>query len=174
RLSFERAATFTILLAAGGLLALASAGRSDSIERILVGLVSGAVAVALTGLLVLAVSHSSGVEPATVDLPARHKGMGEDPNTASLLFALATPLALWFAVGPRSARSRLLAAGTVLLLVGSIVASGSHGALAGAAVGAATVAAGLRTAMRRRLLAVTTVAGVAALGLWIESLPQPS
>jgi O-antigen ligase/polysaccharide polymerase Wzy-like membrane protein len=174
RLTYEKAVTFAVLVCVALLIAQAVGGRRDAAELVLAGLVAGAVAVALAGLLVLAVAHGDAVEVATTNLPPRFKGMGQDPNTSSLLFAIATPIAVWLVATARTARGRLVFGCATALLSGSIVASGSHGALVAATVGSGVVAA---LAARRPALALTaaaTVAAVAAAGFWIETLPQPS
>jgi hypothetical protein len=174
RLTLERAVTLGVLALAALLIAQAVGGRRAEAERVAVGLVAGSVAVALAGLLVLAVAHRDAVEVATTDLPARFKGMGQDPNTASLLFAVATPVAVWLAATARSSPRRTAFAAALALLVGSIVASGSHGALVSAAIGSAFVAVFLARGLPFRLAAAGAAAAVATVGFWIETLPQPS
>jgi len=162
RLSFERAVTFAVLLATVGLLAHASAGEPAAGERLLFGIVGGAAAVALAGLVVLAVRHSAAVEAATRDLPARYQGLGQNPNTAPLLLAPALPLCVWLLVRAPARRVKWSLAAAALLFDGSIIASGSRGALIAGFVGIALVVllSPWRLAVRVALLAAT----VAALG----------
>jgi O-Antigen ligase len=173
-LTFERAVTIAILAVTALLIAQAVAGREAASERLLIGLVAGSVLVALAGLLVLAVSHRDAVAIATTDVPARFRGMGQDPNTASLLFAVATPIATWLVVSVRPWPRRLAAVAVLALLVASIVASGSHGAVIAAGAGcgvAVVVAAGSR---RAAVLAGAAVVVAVGLALFIETFPQPS
>jgi hypothetical protein len=174
RLTLERAITLGVLALAALLIAQAVGGRPADAERVVVGLVAGSVAVALAGLLVLALAHHDAVEVATTDVPPRFKGMGQDPNTASLLFAVATPIAVWLVATARSLPRRAAFTAALALLVGSIVASGSHGALISAAIGSVVVALLVPGRLPLRLAAVAAVAALAALGFWIETLPQPS
>jgi O-antigen ligase/polysaccharide polymerase Wzy-like membrane protein len=174
RLTFERAVTLGVLALVALLIAQAVAGRPSAGERVLVGLLAGCVLVAIGGLIVLAVSHHDAVEVATTDLPPRFKGLGQDPNTASLLFGMAVPAATWL-VGSAQTVARRVAFGAALaLLVGSIVASGSHGAVLAGAVGAGVVVLVLPARSRSRFALALAVAGAAGVGLWIETLPQPS
>ena len=108
------------------------------------------------------------------EIPARFKGMGQNPNTSSLLFAVAAPNAAWMLASTHTIKQRLLWASALTLLAASIVASGSHGALIAAGAGCAVVGF---LVLRRRALRVTAIAAVAATvvaGFWIETLPQPS
>ena len=82
------------------------------------------------GLIVLVAAHGSAVEPATIGSPTRYQGLGENPDTAALLFAVTLPIARL--VPPRAAGAGAVARSvprSSLLLFGSIVASGSRGAL---------------------------------------------
>ena len=174
RLTFERGVTLAVLALTALLIAQAVAGRPASAERVLVGLLAGSVVVALAGLLVLAVAHRDAVEVATIDLPPRFKGMGQDPNTSSLLFAVAVPIATWLALTSRTTRRRLVFSAALALLAGSIVGSGSHGALLAGGLGTAVVVLLCLDGYRRRIAATLAVVAVAGAGLWIETLPQPS
>jgi O-antigen ligase len=174
RLTFERAVSFAVLIVVAALIAHASVGGGSAIGGVVAGLLGGSAAVAIAGLIVLAVSHHDAVEVATSDLPARYKGMGENPNTASLLFALGVPLAAWFLVRGSSVRARILAGAAVLLLTGSIVASGSHGALVATAVGTLPVALLAPGGHLERSVASGVLVAVVAVGFWIQTLPQPS
>ncbi len=167
RLSFERAVTLALLLGTAALLAAAGAPG-----RVVAGVLAGVAAVALAGLVVLAVDRSAAVSPASYEVPSRYQGLGENPNTVPLLLALGVPLAVTVCAGGR--RRRSVGVALLVLFVGSIVASGSRGALAAAAVGA--VAAVLVTPLprRTRLAAAAGAIAVAGVGAWIESLPKPA
>lgn len=174
RITFERAVTLAVLALVALLIAQAVAGRPASAERVLVGLVAGSVIVALAGLLVLAVAHRDAVEIATTDLPPRFKGMGQDPNTSSLLFGVAAPIATWLALTSRTTRRRLAFGAALALLVGSIVGSGSHGALLAGGLGSAAVVLLCADGYRRRIVAMLAVVAIAGAGFWIDTLPEPS
>ena len=174
RLSFERAVTLGVLVLVALLVAQAVAGRPSAAAQVLAGLIAGCVLVAIGGLVVLAASHSDAVEVATTNLPPRFKGMGQDPNTSSLLFGMAVPVAAWLVVSARKVARRVAFGVALVLLVGSIVASGSHGAVLAGAVGAGVVAILLPKRARSRIALALVVAAVAGGGLWIETLPRPS
>lgn len=174
RLTVERAVTLAVLVGTALLVAQAVAGRHEAAERVLTGLLAGSVIVAVAGIFVYALAHRDAVEASSPEIPPRFKGMGQNPNTASLLYAVALPIAVWLLVAARSGRGRAVAGSSAALLAGSLVASGSHGALAAASVGCAVVmVAGARRATAAAV-GVTVVAGLAGVGIWIETLPQPS
>jgi O-Antigen ligase len=174
RLTFERAATLAVLVLIALLIAHATAGGPADSRRVLAGLVAGSVLVALAGVLVYVVAHHDAVEIASPEIPPRFKGMGQNPNTSSLLFAVAAPNAAWMSASAYTVRQRLLWASALTLLAASIVASGSHGALVAAGAGCAAVGflAPRRGAVRATAIAAVAVTVVA--GFWIETLPQPS
>ncbi len=174
RLSVERAASLGLLFAAALLLADAVRGRAVSIERLLLGLLGGATAVGIAGLVMLLVAHGDAVEAASLEAPARFRGFGQNPNTASLLFALAVPVALWAALSARTRPRQALFAAALALLAGSIVASGSHGALVAGAVGALAPALARTGLTRSAAFAVAAVGAALAVGAVIQTLPQPS
>jgi O-antigen ligase/polysaccharide polymerase Wzy-like membrane protein len=167
RTTFAKAGSLALLFAACLLLAARPHLRRD----LLWGVLAGAVAVALAGLLVLALAHGDAVVAASYEAPARFRGFGQDANTGALLFGVAAPLAVWALLTDRSRRA--WAAASLLLLAGEIVASGSRGALGAAAAG--SVVAVFCVAGRRRALALAAaVVAVAAVGAFIQSLPSPA
>lgn len=161
RHTITRLAGFGLLLVTAAALASAFAGDREGSRRLLLSLLAGAVIVALVGLGIAAVSPHSAVQAATGSVGERFRGVGQNPNTTSMLFAAALPLAALFLVELRGG-ARLAAAGALLLLAGSIIASGSHGAAAAACAG--LLVFGLAVA-RRRVSRAAVVAGVAALAL---------
>jgi hypothetical protein len=94
-------------------------------------LLAGAVLVALEGLFVAAVSPHDSVQAANRSVGRRYRGIGVNPNTVAMLFAVGVPLAAALWLDARNRTKRLLAAGACLL-AGSIVAAGSRGAAAAA------------------------------------------
>jgi O-antigen ligase len=171
RLTAERALSLGLLLATGLLLACAVRSANGA-ERLLAGLLAGAVAVTLAGLLVLAFAHGHAVTPASYETPARFQGFGENPNTGALLFALALPLAAWALLAARGIRLRVASAVALALLFGSIVASGSRGALAAAALGALVPGLSWAATARRRLAVCAATAALAGAGAVVQQLPQ--
>lgn len=173
RLTFERAAALGILFVACGAVAASIDGRVTS-RRVVEAIVLGAAAVAVGGLLVLVFEHDRAVEPATSALPARYQGLGGGPNTAMMILAVAAPLAVYLAFEPGLPLIRAAGAATALLLLGSIVASGSRGALAGAFGGLLVLALFAPVRARRRALAVTAVVALLVAAALITRIPQPS
>jgi O-antigen ligase/polysaccharide polymerase Wzy-like membrane protein len=169
--TFERAVSVGILLATSVLLAAATRGQPDRASGVVAGVVGGAAAVGIAGIVLLVVSHHRAVQSATYEAPTRFNGFGQDPNTVALLFAVVFPLAVWAVV---STRRRVLASTALLLFAGTIVASGSRGALFSAAAGTVVVLAALMRRPRRTIAAATAVVALTAAGAWIQSLPQPS
>jgi hypothetical protein len=170
RRTLERAVSLGLLFASCLLLAAAVRGRPDRASALLVGLLGGAAAVGIAGLVVLALDHSRAVEGASYESPARFRGFGQDPNTVPLLDAVVMPLAVWALLS----RKRQFLAGTVLiLLLGTIIASGSRGGLLAGAVGSAVVVAAL-LGRRAVLVGVAVIAVIVGAGAGIQSLPQPS
>ena len=135
KLTFERTAALGLLFLGCGAVAAAVTADLPAIRRIVEAIVAGAAAVGVGGLLVLAFDHDRAVQPATSALAARYQGLGGGPNTAMMILAVATPLATYLLVEARRPLSRAAAAATVALLLGSIVATGSRGALACAFAG---------------------------------------
>ena len=174
RLSVERAISLGILFAACFLLAHACAGRPAEIGRLLLGVLGGAGAVAAAGLALFVIDHGSAVQPATVDIAQRYQGLGENPDTASLLYAVVLPIAVWFLLTARDRLRRAAAAAVVVLLYGSVVASISRGALFAGALGVIVLVAAWGGRTRRTGLAVTVVVVALAIGAALEALPKPS
>jgi hypothetical protein len=140
---------------------------------VLAGVLAGAAAVALIGLALLAVDRAAAVQAATYDLPERYRGLGENPNTVPMLLALALPPAAWFAVTARRRTARWGAAALVLLVVGSIGASGSRGALAAGAIGMLVVAAAVPVPARVRAAIAGAVVVLCAAGVVAGELEPP-
>src|SRR5438105_4751090 len=87
RLTLERVAAVGLMLLAAGALGLATSNDSKLVERLLVSVLAGAVAVAVLGLLLLAVSPGHAVQEATKTVATRYRGIGQNPNTVAMLFA---------------------------------------------------------------------------------------
>ena len=174
RLTFERSATLAVLVLIALLIAHATAGRPADARRVLAGLIAGSALVAIAGVLVYVVAPHDAVEIASPEIPPRFKGMGQNPNTSSLLFAVTAPNAAWMLVSAHTIKQRLLWASALTLLAGSIVASGSHGALVAAGAGCAAVGFLAASRSSLRVTAIVAVAATVVAGFWIETLPQPS
>lgn len=173
--SLGRGVSLALLLGTVSALGAYATVEEGAAGRLLAGLVAGAGAVALAGLALLAVSYHTAVESASIEAPARLRGFGEDPNTASLLFALALPIAIAALAAARSRRLRAAAGCAALLFAGSIVGSGSRGALLAAAAGSAVAVAIVAScAHPRRLAALLAAVVLATVGAaYLQSLPDP-
>ena len=167
-----RALTVVALFVTAAAIAYGIGDRPEAVGRVFVAVLVAAVVVALLGLLHLWADPDSATVPATIGTPVRYNGLGGNPNTMSMLLALAIPLAVW-AYLESGTRGRVAAALAFVLLDGSIVASGSRGAILGAFVG--TLALGLALGTRRQ---VAAVAGFAVLVLVanaaLTQVPQPA
>ena len=169
----RRSGALLLLAVAGSALAVATAARPEAVRRILEALVAAAAIVALLGLYLLWVSHDEAVQSASVQYPARYRGIGQNPNTVPLLLALVVPLTLWLWTEARARSRKALVAATFLLFDGSIVASGSRGALIAALVGAVVWVATLRRPWRLRLALLAAAAAVFAADVAITQIPKP-
>jgi hypothetical protein len=173
-LTVSRGAALTLLFAGCVALAFAGAGRPHLVERVLDGVVAGTAAVAAGGLLVLLFEHDRAVAPATTVLPARYQGLGGGPNTATMVLAVGVPLAAYLAFARERRPVWRLAGGALLaLLLGSIVASGSRGALAGAFAGLLAYVLLRETRLARRAAAVGAVGALFALAIGLTRIPDP-
>ena len=168
----KSALAFLILILAAAALADATARRPEAVRRILEALYAGATLVALLGLLLLSATHTEAVQAASTQYPARYRGIGQNPNTVPLLLALAMPLGLWLFETARTKAGRIAAATSVLLLDGSIVASGSRGALIAALAGSAVWLVTVAGSWRRRLALVAVAAAVFAADVAVTQIPK--
>jgi hypothetical protein len=159
-----KTAAFGLLLVGAAALSTRTAHNREAARRVLFALLTGAVAVAVTGVLIYLVSQEQALQPATGASGARFRGLGENPNTVSMLFATALPAAGLLVAEARSAVMRAAGAAAFLLLAGSIAFSGSRGALIAACAGLLVFGLAFAEGQARRLAAVAAV-GVLAVGL---------
>lgn len=169
RLTIGRAGALTLVLVAAAALSFGAVGSPETVERVLTGVLAGAVAIAVGGLLVLAFRYDRAVQAATTVSPARYQGLGGGPNMAPMVLAIAAPLALHALLVARSRGGRIVTGAILALLLGSIAFSGSRGAFAALAAGLAVYAL-LGGGRRLRRLAVVAALTVAAVAL--SQLPQ--
>ena len=169
----KRALALLALVLVGFALAAVAGARPEMVRRVLEAIVAAAAIVALLGLYMLWVSRDQAVQSASLQYPARYRGIGQNPNTVPLLLAPALPLALWLWTRARSRAGQAAAAGTALLFDGSIVASGSRGALIAALVGTAVWLLTLPRSWRLRLALLAAAAAVFAADVAITQIPKP-
>ncbi len=172
RLTFERASALGILFLGCAAVA-AGADAPLGVRRFVDAIVAGATAVGIGGLLVLAFDHERAVQPATSALAARYQGLGGGPNTAAMVLSVATPLAAYAFVEARGLLARAAALAAVVLLLGSIVASGSRGALVGCFGGLLAFALLSPTTGRRRAVATAGVVALLVVAALLTRIPQP-
>jgi O-antigen ligase len=172
RLTFERAVTFAVLLAAVAAIAAGADGRPDLRRRLLEAMLAAAVAITVLGVLLVAFDRGVAVQGATLSSPARFRGIGENPNTVSLLLGIVAPLAVWQILARRGA-GRAAAVGALAVVAGGIGASGSRGAFLAAVAGSVVVALGGCATARGRAAALAGTAVVAALVLVASAVPKP-
>jgi O-antigen ligase/polysaccharide polymerase Wzy-like membrane protein len=173
RLTAQRTASFVLVLVTAAALGLGSARDPAAAERLVLSVLAGALAVALAGLAVLAVAPGDALQEATRTIASRYRGIGQNPNTVAMLFAATLPLATWLAVARRG-RSRLAGALALLVLGGSIVGSGSRGALVTGALGTLALLVATAAGTRARVLAVAGVAAAVAAAIGLADIPQPN
>jgi hypothetical protein len=153
RITFHRAASLALLLLAAALLAY-----GGEAERVLYGLLAGAVLVGLAGVLVgLADPGAAG------SVHTRFRGFGEQATTDAMLFALALPVALLAALRARKRAAQAAAVVAFLLVDGLLIVSGSRGPEVGAVLGLVLV--GLATPRARQLAVGAVVVGTIAIAL---------
>ena len=164
-LTLRRAGSLAVLFA------IAAALVSTPPRRALIGLLTGAAAVGVAGLGMLAFDHDAAVQAASTQYPARFQGFEQNPDTAALLFALAIPIAAYPLLTERTLPARLALTAALLLFAGSITASGARGPMLGAFVGSLVVVVAVARGRRRLLLAGVVVAVFGAC-LGISRIPQ--
>jgi hypothetical protein len=175
RLTFERAVSFALLVAALGLLAMAAANNRELARRLMIALLLGAVALAFAGILFYIVDPGRAVQAATASSGSRFIGIGQNPDTLPLLYGVTVPVGVWLTFTATTVRGWRVWGGATLLLLASISASGSRGALIGAAPASFLVT--VLTHQRDRLpkaLAITAAAMAASVAGTALSVPAPA
>ena len=170
-LTVDRAVGFAGLVVAAVALALGAVGRPRVASQLILALLAATTLIAAAGLVELWHAYDQAVLAATKAQGARYNGIGQNPNQIPMLIALTLPFAIWLF---REARGRLRGAAiaVALLLFGSLVASGSRGALAAAFAGCAVyLVATVPHRWKSILAAGTALFVVAALA---TQLPQPA
>lgn len=169
-LSVKRTVTLGVALAAAAALGLSVSADPALLRSFAGGLFVGACAVAVIGVLVLVAEPDNAMQWGSSSTPARYQGLGQNPNTMSMLFALVLPFGVWLAA-TASGRRRVGVWAGVALLGLSIFLSGSRGAILAAIVG---VGALILLTVRGRDLARALVALAAALLVGFALMLGPS
>jgi hypothetical protein len=171
RLTFERSVSFAILITAAGALAVTAAARPRFARMLLGAIVAGVGFVVVLGFVVLIVDPSAAAQVRSTFAPWRFRGVGENPNTVSMLAGLTTPLMLWAVFETEGGRRQALIA-ALALGYATIALSASRGALLAAVVG--TLA--LCLALRPRLVAVRVAGatvGAFFVAIAVSQIPKP-
>jgi len=178
RLTFERSVTLAVALSAAALLGYTTEADPRLVRLLLAAIVAGAAAVAVGGLLLWLVDPSAAVQGASPGVPARWRGIGENPNTISMLAAIALAPAAWLSMPLRRSTRTVVWLASALALFLTILASGSRGALLGGVVAFGLEAALLPRRTLRRVAGVAAVVAVFGAGaLVVQAVvttpPQP-
>jgi hypothetical protein len=170
-LTVDRALGFAVLMVAAAALALGAVERPRVAGQLMLALVAATTLIALAGLVELWHAYDQAVLPATKGQGARYSGIGQNPNQIPMLIALVLPLAVWVFRESRG-RVRAVAVGVVVLLVGSLVASGSRGAIVAAFAGCLVYL--LAVVPRRRLLVFAASTALFVGAIVATQLPKPA
>jgi hypothetical protein len=170
-LTVDRAVGFAALVVAAAALALGAVDRPRVASQLMLALLAATTLVAAAGLVELWHAYDQAVLAATRGQGARYNGIGQNPNQIPMLIALTLPFAIWVV---RESRGRLrgVAVAVVLLLAGSLVASGSRGALVAAFVGCVVYLVAAAPHRWKSSLAVGTALFI--LAALATQLPQPA
>jgi hypothetical protein len=171
-LTLARAASLALLFVAAAVLPRCFGTRARATRLIVAGLLAGMAIVGLAGLIVLAIHRSDALVAADTQSPERYRGLGQNPNTIALLFALGLPLAAWLLVAHRRRAPRAAGAALLLLLDGSMVAAQARGSLLGGFIGMLVFVL-VALDGRRRLVALALTTAAFAASIAITQIPQP-
>jgi len=174
--SVEPRHTLASAAAFGALLVVASAlarGADDEARRrLLWAVVAGAVLVGLAGVLVAVASPHHAVQAATGSVGRRYRGIGVNPNTDAMLFAISLPLSAFLWLDSRE-RARIAAAASFALCAGSIVAAGSRGAATAAVIGLLALAVAHRRAPLPRAVTAGAAIALALTAIFVTAVSAP-
>jgi hypothetical protein len=173
KLTFERAVSLAALFVLAALAAYAAEGKHEMRRSMLTALAVGAVSVAILGIIVLIFDKSAAVQQASSVTPWRFRGFTENPNTISVLAAVALPIVGWLLFSAKFFRTRCVWFVSGALLLGSIVAAESRGGLVAGIAGVATVCAVQVRPMRRLVVALATLAVILVGGIELRVVTDP-
>jgi O-antigen ligase len=170
-LTVDRSVGFAALVFAAAALALGAVDRPRVVSQLMLALLAATTLIALAGIVELWHAYDQAVLAATKGQGARYSGIGQNPNQIPMLIALTLPFALWVVRESRG-RRQALAVAVALLLAGSLVASGSRGAVVAAFAGCLVYLLAVLPHRWKAVLAGTTALFVVA--LVATQLPQPA
>ena len=170
-LTVDRAAGFAVLMVAAAALGLGAVDRPRVAGQLMLALLGRDDPDRTCRPVRLWHAYDQAVLPATKGQGARYSGIGQNPNQIPMLIALVLPFALW-AVRESRGRARVVSTAVVLLLAGSLVASGSRGAVVAGFVGCLVYL--LAVVPRRRALILAAGTALFVLAAVATQLPQPA
>jgi hypothetical protein len=168
-----RSVVQAFVIGAIALLASVATLRPHLARRMVDGVIVASAVVAAAGFVYWLITPSRAVLSATTDYGARYQGIEQNPNTGSLLFAIAISFAIARALEERRWKACAFVGVTIGLAV-SISASGSRGALLAAFAGTLVIALLARARADRRAALVAAVVVGAGLCTWGASLAKPT
>jgi O-antigen ligase len=163
-------AAFTAILVVAA--AFARSADRGAQRRLLWAVLCGAVIVGLAGLLAAVISPHEAVQAATRSVGRRYRGIGVNPNTDAMLFAIAVPLCAILWLDARR-QARIAVATLFALFAGSIVAAGSRGAAAAAITGLLVLAIAYRRAPLPRAVIAGTAVLLAVTAIFVTAVSAP-
>ncbi len=172
RLTFERAVTLALGIGAAMLFAYAAEESPRLPRRLFEGLAAGGVIVVVSGLVVYLFDSAAAVQAASPGVPARWRGLGENPNTVAMLAGVDLGITLWLA--STAQRGRLLWGLGGGALVVSILASQSRGGLLAGVLGSLAVGVAVPRRARARLAAAVGVVVIGFIGpTFVDAVTTP-
>lgn len=170
-LTVKRTATLAILLVAAVAVTSMASGRPELVRLLLGGILAGVAIALAAGVVIVVLAPELAVQSGTVNAD-RYRGLGENPNTMSMLAAVALPVVGWQILGARGRLQVTLAVTFAALFVGTIAASGSRGAIAAGFIGLLALAAMLPRWRTKVAVAVGAI-GFALFCSAVIELSQP-
>jgi len=170
--TLKRDLSLAAVLVVAVLVAGSTAHSPRTTRLLLDGILVAAAVFAAGGLVLWLFDASKAVQPATTEYAARFQGLGDNPDTAPLLFAIAMPIALQRALAPGARRARALALATLLGLAAAVTASGSRGGLLAGFLSLLVVVWLAPMTLRRRAAASAAVVAALALCAWVTTVPS--
>lgn len=173
KLSFERAVSLGALFVLALLVAYVTGDDARARRRALAGLAAGALVVGVLSVFLLVVDRSAAVQQASPVTPWRYRGFTENPNTISILAAVALPLIGWLALTAAERRASIVWAAGGVLLLASIIAAESRGGLVAGVAGLAALSLVEVRPARRSIAALAVLAAILVGGIELRVATDP-
>ena len=170
-LTLGRATSFAAVLAVGASIALGARRGSDGARPFLLALLVGTGFLAVVGVLHLLFEYDDAVVPATRGQGARFTGLGANPDTLAMLYAIVLPISAWSIFEARARWEKVAAVATFLTLDASLAGSSSRGAIVAAFVGLTAFVLLVPLTRRTRLVLVVASLALFAANAFAGTLP---